>query len=71
MPHLSLKIGAGRTEAEKKKAFKELFEMMKEHFQEIYDSRPFALSMEVGEFNEAGTFKYNNLHQRLRKERDA
>lgn len=65
--HCNLKIGAGRTAEEKKKAFEELFAMMKEHFQEIYESRPFALSLEVGEFSEAGTYKYNNLHERLRK----
>ena len=65
--HCTLKIGAGRTEQEKKKAFEELFAMMKEHFQGIYETRAFALSLEVGEFSEAGTYKYNNLHGRLRK----
>lgn len=63
--HCNLKIGAGRTAEEKKKAFDELFAMMTEHFRPLYESRPFALSMEVGEFSEAGTYKYNNLHRRL------
>ncbi len=65
--HCSLKIGAGRSPEEKQKAFDELFAMMKEHFKPLYESRGFALSMEVGEFSEAGTYKYNNLHERLRR----
>ena len=69
--HCSLKIGAGRTEQEKAKTFEDLFAMMKEHFQEIYASRPFALSLEVGEFSEAGTYKYNNLHEHLRRKTNA
>jgi 5-carboxymethyl-2-hydroxymuconate isomerase len=65
--HCSLKIGSGRTPEQKHKAFEELFAMLKEHFREIYNARPFALSMEVGEFSEGGTYKYNNLHERLKK----
>ena len=65
--HCNLKIGAGRSPDEKKKAFDELFAMLQEHFRPLYESRGFALSMEVGEFSEAGTYKYNNLHQRLRE----
>jgi 5-carboxymethyl-2-hydroxymuconate isomerase len=65
--HCQLKIGAGRAEADKKKAFDELFEMIKEHFCELYSKRYLAISMEVGEFNEAGTYKHNNLHARFKK----
>lgn len=66
--HCTLKIGSGRTEAQKKRAFDELFAMMCQHFQALYDSRPFALSLEVGEFSESGTYKFNNLHKLFRKE---
>lgn len=65
--HASLKIGAGRTEAEKKKACDELFAMMEEHFAPLFASRYLALSMEFGEFSEAGTWKHNNLHSRFKK----
>jgi len=66
--HATLKIGAGRSEAEKKKTCEELFAMMREHFAPIFATRYLALSMEFGEFSESGTYKQNNLHARFRKE---
>jgi 5-carboxymethyl-2-hydroxymuconate isomerase len=66
--HATLKIGAGRSEAEKKKACDELFAMMREHFAPVSAHRYLALSMEFGEFSEAGTYKQNNLHARFKKE---
>ncbi|MBD7937320.1 5-carboxymethyl-2-hydroxymuconate Delta-isomerase [Cytobacillus sp. Sa5YUA1] len=65
--HATLKIGSGRSEQEKASVCDELFTMMKEHFQELYDHRYFALSMELYEFSEAGTYKWNNIHGRFKK----
>lgn len=65
--HATLKIGAGRTEAQKQKAGDELFEMIRAHFAAIYHKRPLALSMEIVEFSEAGTWKQNNIHARYKK----
>lgn len=65
--HASLKVGAGRSEAEKKKACDELFAMMSEHFAPIFAQRGLALSMEFSEFSEAGTWKKNNIHPRYKK----
>ncbi len=65
--HASLKIGAGRSPEEKKKACDELFAMMDAHFAEIFARRYLALSMEFGEFSEEGTWKHNNLHGRFKK----
>lgn len=65
--HASLKIGSGRTESEKKKACEELFAMMREHFADVFAKRYLALSLEFGEFSEAGTYKQNNLHSRFKK----
>jgi len=65
--HASLKVGAGRSEAEKKKACDELFAMMTEHFAASFERRGLALSLEFSEFSEAGTWKKNNLHARYRK----
>jgi len=65
--HVSLKIGAGRSEAEKKKACDELFAMMSEHFAPIFAKQGLALSMEFSEFSEAGTWKKNNIHPRYKK----
>jgi 5-carboxymethyl-2-hydroxymuconate isomerase len=65
--HLTFKMGAGRTPAEKQKVGDELFAMIKEHFAALFARRGLALSMEIVEFSEAGTWKHNNLHARYRK----
>ena len=65
--HASLKVGAGRSEAEKKKACDELFAMMTEHFAPVFAKQGLALSTEFSEFSEAGTWKKNNIHPRYKK----
>lgn len=65
--HASLKVGAGRSEAEKKKACDELFAMISAHFAASFEKRGLALSMEFSEFSEAGTWKKNNIHARYKK----
>ncbi|MGH8264960.1 MAG: 5-carboxymethyl-2-hydroxymuconate Delta-isomerase [Steroidobacteraceae bacterium] len=65
--HATFKIGAGHPPAVKKKVCDELFEMMKAHFADLYAKRDLALSMELYEFDEAGTYKHNNVHARFRK----
>ncbi|KOO46084.1 5-carboxymethyl-2-hydroxymuconate Delta-isomerase [Priestia koreensis] len=65
--HATLKIGAGRSEADKKNVCEELFAVIKEHFAEMYERRYLALSLELIEFSEAGTYKHNNIHGRFRK----
>lgn len=63
--HAQLKIGAGRTAEVKKRACDELFATMKDHFAAQFASRYLALSMELHEFDEAGTYKHNNVHARF------
>lgn len=65
--HATLKIGAGRSEEAKRKACDELFEVIKAHFAELFAQRYLALSMELYEFDEAGTYKHNNVHARFKK----
>ena len=65
--HITLKIGAGRSDAVKKKACDELFEVVKAHFAEVYARQGLALSMELIEFNESGTYKHNNIHARFKR----
>lgn len=65
--HVTLKIGAGRSEEDKKATCDEMFEMIKEHFAGLFASRYLALSMELVEFSEAGTYKHNNIHARYKK----
>lgn len=65
--HATLKVGAGRSEAALREAGDELFEMIKAHFADIFARRGLALSMEISEFSEAGTWKQNNIHARYGK----
>lgn len=66
--HAVLKIGAGRSEDIKKEVCDALFEVIKEHFSHLMSNRYLALSMELIEFSEAGTYKQNNIHSRFKKE---
>ena len=63
--HAVLKIGAGRSEATRRATGDALFAVMKAHFAGHFERGGLALSLEVGEFGEAGTWKHNNLHARL------
>ncbi|WP_391205333.1 5-carboxymethyl-2-hydroxymuconate Delta-isomerase [Psychrobacillus sp. L4] len=65
--HAVFKIGAGRSEEIKKEVCTALFEVMKEHFANLMAKRYLALSMELIEFSEAGTYKQNNIHARFKK----
>ena len=65
--HVTLKIGAGRDAATKKRVCDELFAAIKAHFADLYAKRLLALSMELYEFDEGGTYKHNNVHALFRK----
>ncbi|WP_295007533.1 5-carboxymethyl-2-hydroxymuconate Delta-isomerase [uncultured Dechloromonas sp.] len=65
--HATLKIGAGRSDEAKKKTGDELFAMLSDHFAAFFGRHGLALSMEIAEFSEAGTWKKNNIHPRYKK----
>jgi 5-carboxymethyl-2-hydroxymuconate isomerase len=65
--HVTFKIGTGRTDAQKTKVCDDLFEVMKAHFAPLFATRYLALSMELYEYNERGTYKHNNVHARFKK----
>jgi 5-carboxymethyl-2-hydroxymuconate isomerase len=65
--HATLKMGGGRAPEIRKRTGDALFEMMKTHFADLYARRYLALSMEIYEFGEAGTWKHNNVHAKFRK----
>ncbi|MDQ0189131.1 5-carboxymethyl-2-hydroxymuconate Delta-isomerase [Alicyclobacillus cycloheptanicus] len=64
--HATLKIGAGRSEADKQQVGDELFEVMKAHFADLMSRRYLALSMELYEFPRP-TYKHGNIHARFKK----
>ena len=65
--HATLKIGAGRDQPSKDKVGNELFDMMKQHFGELYQQRNLALSLELCAFTKGSTWKHNNIHTRFWK----
>ena len=65
--HARLSVGAGRGEATLRATGDALFAVMKAHFAPLFEKQGLALSLEVGEFPEAGTWKHNNLHARMRE----
>jgi 5-carboxymethyl-2-hydroxymuconate isomerase len=66
--HGTLKVAAGRSDAVKRATGDALFEAMKRRCELEFAARGLALSLEIQEFGEAGTWKHNNLHQRFRKD---
>jgi 5-carboxymethyl-2-hydroxymuconate isomerase len=64
--HARLIVGAGRGAATLEATGAALFEAMKAHFADLFARQGLALSLEVGEFSESGTWKHNNLHARMR-----
>ena len=65
--HGTFKMGAGRSPEVRRRVGDALFETMKQHFAGLYARRYLALSLELCEFDEGGTWKHNNVHQRFRK----
>ena len=64
--HVTLKIGNGRSGADKKAACDEMFKVLKEHFSPLFEKRYLALSLELYEFVHP-THKYGNIHERFKK----
>jgi 5-carboxymethyl-2-hydroxymuconate isomerase len=64
--HANLKIAMGRSDAAKKATGDALFEVIKQHFAAEFEKHGLALSLEINEFSETGTWKHNNLHARLK-----
>ncbi|WP_158734760.1 5-carboxymethyl-2-hydroxymuconate Delta-isomerase [Alteribacillus sp. YIM 98480] len=62
--HAQLKIGTGRSQAEKTEACDAIFEEMKQHFSGLFERRYLGLSFELVEFQN-GTYKHNNIHTRF------
>lgn len=69
--HVTVKIGAGRSEAVEKRTTDALFAAMQEHFAELFARRYLALSLELFRFSEAGTYKHNNIHAKFRAKQPA
>lgn len=65
--HGRLTIGAGRAEAVRQSTGDQFFAALTQHFSRQSEEGGLALSLEVAEFSEAGTWKHNNLHSLLKR----
>ena len=63
--HITLKIGGGRTEEQKKETLDELFEVAKSHLQSLFEQRYLALSLDWYEFSNK-TYIHTNIHERYK-----
>ena len=63
---VSVRIGLGRSEAEKKKLGESLFASMSELLLQRFETPYFALSLEIREIDPALSWKKNTMHARLR-----
>jgi 5-carboxymethyl-2-hydroxymuconate isomerase len=64
--HAEMKIGAGRSAETIKQSGDAVFATIKEHFAQEFARSGLALSMEINEFSEEGSWKHNNLHQKYK-----
>lgn len=64
--HATLRVGGGRSTETLKATGDALLAALKQHFAQLYEQQGLALSLAVEEFGPLGTWKQNNLHERLR-----
>ncbi|MFP4794954.1 5-carboxymethyl-2-hydroxymuconate Delta-isomerase [Pasteurella multocida] len=65
--HITLKIGEGRNEASLKPVGEQVFTLLTNYFQPLFEKRYFALSFEMAELHPTLNFKKNNVHLRFKK----
>jgi 5-carboxymethyl-2-hydroxymuconate isomerase len=64
--HMSFRIGAGRSEADKRNAGEAIFAAATAHLDSLFATPHFALSLEMIEIDAALSWKKNAMHARLR-----
>ena len=60
--HMTLKIGAGRSQESRQDVGDMLFTLIKAHFAALMESRYLALSFEIDELHPTLNYKQNNVH---------
>jgi 5-carboxymethyl-2-hydroxymuconate isomerase len=66
--HLMVRIGAGRDVETRRRAGNRIFGALCDFMDELYRSRPLALSFELHEIPPDMAWRKNNLHELLKKE---
>jgi len=68
--HLSVRIGAGRTAADRDQAAKDIFSALTGFLDQACNGAPLAVSMEVGEIDPDLSYKHNNIHDIVAQRRE-
>jgi 5-carboxymethyl-2-hydroxymuconate isomerase len=68
--HANFRVGRGRSEAARRAAGAALLAALSGHFAGARARQGLALSVEVNEFNELGTWKQNDLHALLKSRQE-
>ena len=61
--HVTAMIGHGRPLDVQQRAGEQLFAVLTEHLEALYDKSPLAISLNIQEFHPLLNFKKNNLHE--------
>ncbi len=61
----------GRPPEQMKRAFDEVFDILKDHFKELYDRRLLAIYMEVTEADPDWSWRHNNVRKHMQAKRAA
>ncbi|MFB9950625.1 5-carboxymethyl-2-hydroxymuconate Delta-isomerase [Rhizobium puerariae] len=64
---MSLRIGAGRSAEDKKRAGERIFAVVTEELSELFSTPHFALSLEIREIDAELSWKKNAIHPRFRQ----
>lgn len=62
---MSFRIGAGRSDTEKKRSGEAIFKAVSDHLAELFSSPHFMLSLEIREIDPDLSWKKNAIHARL------
>lgn len=65
--HVTMRIGAGRDEATRKRAAQHVFDAVCRHLAPHFERAPLAISLEMEEIAPATSFKRNNLHEYVKR----
>lgn len=64
--HFTLKIGAGRSDEEKKTACDKIWQTITDELKSLYDNNIVAISLEVVELHPTLNYKKNKIHEYLK-----
>lgn len=69
--HVQMRIGEGRDADTRRRAAELVFDRLTAYLEQVFQARPFGLSLELCEIDGNASFKKNNLHEHVKRRQDA